>query len=84
MRIVIGPAKRPGKSREIFSLPLTRDDISVQNDDVLMISIVGEGVNSDGSSYRYDFCLTRPEVALINEMLPTDRGGTLPETEQAA
>ena len=68
MDVTVMPAKRPGKCKQIFSRVVDCADFTTI-DDRLSVSIIAEGVNSDGSSYRYAMTFSRHELALMQSAL---------------
>ncbi|MEO3998948.1 hypothetical protein [Mesorhizobium sp. CAU 1732] len=69
MYVVVEPAKRPGRRREIFNRPVASTDLDLE-DGVLMLSIVATGYHSDGSTYRFTIGLTRRDVEHVLDAVP--------------
>lgn len=69
MYVVVEPAKRPGRRREIFNRPISSADID-REDGILTLSIVATGYHSDGSTYRFVIGLTRRDVEHVIDAVP--------------
>lgn len=67
MRVRVRPAKREGADRVIFDQELSRQEIRLDPDAGIAISITAEALHKksryrDNSSYRYDIILSQAEV----------------------
>jgi hypothetical protein len=65
MQIEVGPARRVGRSSEIYDSPLKQDDLSHNRDGGFTLTICAAGAHCRKSLYRYQIRLTQDEAKAL-------------------
>lgn len=62
MLIIVGPARRPGRTTAIYDHPLSHNHLSIDPDGALTLTIDASGIRDHKSRYRYCIRLAPDEV----------------------
>ena len=62
MQIEVGPARRPGITNTIYDRPLNKDDLQVDPNGGIALTIDASGIKDGRSRYRYRISFTAIEA----------------------
>ncbi|WP_311031229.1 hypothetical protein [Mesorhizobium koreense] len=74
MLIEVGPARRPGIADTIYDRPLQKDDLQVDPNGGIALTIDASGIRDVKSHYRYRISFTAVEAGRIAGTI-ADAGG---------
>jgi hypothetical protein len=65
MQIEVGPARRPGIADTIYDRPLNKDDLQVDPNGGIAVTIDASGLRDGKSRYRYRISFTADEAGRL-------------------
>ena len=66
MQLSTQPGRRPGSPKCIYSAPLQIDDVQIDENGDVTVSIIADDIYSKNSTQRYQITLTEAEVSLLS------------------
>ena len=66
MRLSTQPARKPRSPKCIYSAPLQIDDVQIDENGDVTVSITADDIYSKNSTQRYQITLTEAEVSLLS------------------
>jgi len=66
MQLFTQPGRRPGSPKCIYSAPLQIDDVQINENGDVTVSIIADDIYSKNSTQRYQITLTEAEVSLLS------------------
>ncbi|CDX37769.1 hypothetical protein MPLA_2130055 [Mesorhizobium sp. ORS 3359] len=66
MRLSAQPARRRGTAKCIYSAPLQIDDVQIDENGDVTVSIIAQDIYSKNSAQRYKITLTEAEIGILS------------------
>lgn len=66
MRLSAQPARKPGSPKCIYSAPLQIEDVRIDENGDVTVSIVTDDIYSKNSKQRYQITLTEAEICVLS------------------
>ncbi|WP_311030931.1 hypothetical protein [Mesorhizobium koreense] len=76
MQIEVGPARRPGMTDTIYEGPLKTDDLQVNPDGGIALTVDANGIRDGRSQYRYRISFTAAEAGRLAGAIASTEAGT--------
>ena len=74
MQVEVGPARRPGRADTIYDRPLKKDDLQVEPDGGIALTIDASGIRDGRSQYRYRISFTADEAGRLARAITSNTG----------
>jgi hypothetical protein len=74
MQVEVGPARRPGRADTIYDRPLKKDDLQVEPDGGIALTIDASGIRDGRSQYRYRISFTAAEAGKLVSVIASTSG----------
>ncbi|MGX5803707.1 hypothetical protein ACWGS9_21025 [Bradyrhizobium sp. Arg314] len=65
LRLSAQPARRPGSPKCIYSAPLQIEDVQIDENGDVTVSIIADDIYSKNSTQRYQITLTEAEISIL-------------------
>lgn len=66
MRLSAQPARKPGSPKSLYSAPLQIEDVQIDENGDVTVSIIADDIYSKNSTQRYQITLTEAEITLLS------------------